>query len=231
MTPTGLDPTNGLTTADQPSPTIGFDPAAEFDRQLQNLLAKDYPELAGMSEQSFSDLVEPLRAEAVRLAATMSPPSRSRVPFVIVIDKKLAPANDAMTRTALRGKPGFSIFDAEDIAAFEPIKEVSPPPVEAYLVLDVYREPETRNLPPERALPYITGQGRTPITVEEGIAFITQFPDALEKNNCFSVVASRRQDRRVPALWISKAAPKLGWCFAGAPHTWLGSASCGGRVG
>ena len=37
-------------------------------------------------------------------------------------------------------------------------------------------------------------------------------------------------DKRVPALWVSARRPRLGWCFQGAPHTWLGSASCGGRV-
>ncbi|GAA3754239.1 hypothetical protein GCM10022402_36140 [Salinactinospora qingdaonensis] len=77
----------------------------------------------------------------------------------------------------------------------------------------------------------ITEQDRTPLTIGEGIAFITHYPDSLRKNNCFSLVGSRCGDRRVPALWISKGAPKLGWCWAGNPHTWLGSASCAGRAG
>ena len=44
---------------------------------------------------------------------------------------------------------------------------------------------------------------------------------------------------RTPALWISngtgrdgrerKGAPKLGWCWWGNRHTWLGIASCQGR--
>jgi hypothetical protein len=77
----------------------------------------------------------------------------------------------------------------------------------------------------------ITGQRRTPLTVDEGIAFVTQFPGALEKNKCFSLVGARCGDRRVPTLWISQGAPKLGWCWAGNPHTWLDSASCAGRAG
>jgi len=76
----------------------------------------------------------------------------------------------------------------------------------------------------------ILDQRRTPITVDEGIALITHYPESLEKNNCFSLLGSRCGDRRVPALWISKGAPKLGWCWAGNPHTWLGSASCASRV-
>ena len=32
-------------------------------------------------------------------------------------------------------------------------------------------------------------------------------------------------------MWISERAPKLGWCWDGNPHTWLGIASAGARVG
>jgi hypothetical protein len=35
----------------------------------------------------------------------------------------------------------------------------------------------------------------------------------------------------VPAFWISERAPKLGWCWDGNPHTWLGVASAGVRTG
>ncbi len=84
---------------------------------------------------------------------------------------------------------------------------------------------------PEAALPTLAGRGRTPLTVAEGVALITQFPALLEHNKCFSLAGSRADDRRVPALWISKRSPKLGWCWAGAPHTWLGVASAGRRVG
>ena len=58
-------------------------------------------------------------------------------------------------------------------------------------------------------------------------------PEVLEKNKCFMLAGSRARarDRRVPALWISERAPKLGWCWDGNPHTWLGTASAGGRLG
>ena len=44
------------------------------------------------------------------------------------------------------------------------------------------------------------------------------------------LLASRCGDKRVPAIWISAGAPKLGWCWDGNPHTWLGAASAGARV-
>ena len=59
---------------------------------------------------------------------------------------------------------------------------------------------------------------------------MTHHPEAVDRNDGFSLLASRCGDRRVGALWISKGRPKLGWCWAGNPHTWLGSASCAARV-
>ena len=48
-----------------------------------------------------------------------------------------------------------------------------------------------------------------------------------------------RLDARTPAIWISggtgrdgaasKGAPKVGWCWAGNRHTWLGFASASSR--
>ena len=78
---------------------------------------------------------------------------------------------------------------------------------------------------PADAMPVIRSRGRTPLTIDEGIAVVTHAPHLLEKNKCFMLSGSRRNDRRVPALWISERAPKLGWCWDGNPHTWLGVAS------
>jgi Family of unknown function (DUF5701) len=84
---------------------------------------------------------------------------------------------------------------------------------------------------PDDALPRIAAAGRSPLTIEEGIAVLTHHPGILRSRNAFSLPGSRRGDKRVPALWTSKGRPRLGWCWAGNPHTWLGSASCGSRLG
>ena len=59
---------------------------------------------------------------------------------------------------------------------------------------------------------------------DEGLALATHHPELLREANCYSLLSSRCGDRRVTAVWLSKGRPRLGWCFAGAPHTWLGSA-------
>ena len=104
------------------------------------------------------------------------------------------------------------------------------PDARAYLLLGVERGEEFCGVRPEEALPVIRGRGRTPLTIDEGIAVVTHAPQLLEKNKCFMLSGSRRHDRRVPAMWISERAPKLGWCWDGNPHTWLGVASAAARV-
>ncbi|SCL15538.1 hypothetical protein GA0070624_0749 [Micromonospora rhizosphaerae] len=206
-----------------------FDVAAEFDRQVGTLMEKGYPALAGISVEQFTELVTPLREAAVARAAELAPPTEARVPFLLVVTRELIPVEQRLGLTALAGKrkPGFvdQHFAEGDLARFDPIKELEVPAGPAYLLFDVDRGEETVNLAPAAAIEVITGQDRLPLTIDEGIAFITQHPVALEKNKCFSLVGSRCGDKRVPALWISQRAPKLGWCWYGNPHTWLGSAS------
>lgn len=101
-----------------------------------------------------------------------------------------------------------------------------------YLLVGIDRGKATINIPPDEALDQVTAAGRSPLTIDEGIAIVTHYPDFLVKNNCFSLAGSRHPgDRRVPAIWINKSKqPNLGWCWAGNPHTWLGTASCARRV-
>ena len=100
--------------------------------------------------------------------------------------------------------------------------------------MDIERGEEFCNVRPEEATATIRSRGRSPLTIDEGIALVTQVPEVLEKNKCFMLAGSRRTalpgDRRVPALWIADRAPKLGWCWDGNPHTWLGTASAGRRT-
>jgi hypothetical protein len=67
------------------------------------------------------------------------------------------------------------------------------------------------------------------VSIPDPTAYVTQFPDSLEKNHCFQLLGSRCGDRRVPGLWISDRKPKLGFCWAGNLHSWLGAASCADR--
>jgi hypothetical protein len=210
-------------------PDSRYDAATDFDRQLDRLVQLGYPALAGLTEDAFRDLLTPLRAEAAARAADLPAPTDGRVPFLLVTTRELVPVQERIALTTLAGKrkPGIldRNFPADDLPTFDPIKELEVPPGPAYLLFDVDRGEEYRNLPPSTALARMTERGRLPITIDEGLAFVTLHPPALASNRCFSLVGSRCGDKRVPGLWISQGAPKLGWCWFGNPHTWLGSAT------
>jgi Family of unknown function (DUF5701) len=211
-----------------------FDAAAEFDRQVRNLLDKDYPALTGLGQEAFSDLVAPLRDSASARGGSMRPPEEGRVPFLLVVTRALAPIERTLPLTTVHGrtKPGFidRLYEPGALERFVPAKEIELPDEHAYLLLDVDRGEEFCGAVPNQAMATLTERRRTLLTLEEGIALLTQHPAALAKNKCFSLGGSRCGDRRVPALWISGNAPKLGWCWEGNPHTWLGMASAAGRT-
>ncbi|MGW7054193.1 DUF5701 family protein [Streptomyces sp. NPDC054887] len=210
-----------------------FDAGTEFDRQVETLVGLGYPALAGLTEPAFRGLLEPLRAPVLARRAAMHPPAEGRVPFLLVVTRALVPLEESVPLTTLAGKsrPGVveRFYAPGELERFVSLEELALPEGEVYVVFDIDRGEEFCDVVPLDALAAIAERDRTPLTIEEGLAFITQYPGALAKNKCFSLGGSRFGDRRVPALWISKGAPKLGWCWEGNPHTWLGLASAGGR--
>ncbi len=139
---------------------------------------------------------------------------------------------------------GFVVEDMTDVDAFSPIPGVVVPDLPVYLVLDPTRGDELRNTTPIEALPALASSGRTPLTLNEAISWLLAHPSVLAPGACFMTLGSRKPasagpDSRVPAIWISRGtgrdgpahrnAPKVGWCWAGNRHTWLGHASAAGR--
>lgn len=195
-----------------------MDLAAEFDRQLATLTA-GYPAPGGPDR--WAELRGPV------LAAATGERSPGHLPFLLV---PVLPPALTMPLTALEDRPGEVSHLLPDLDRFTPLPELGVPAEGAYALVGVERGEEFCGRVPDEALAEIAARDRTPLTVEEGIALVTQSPGSLEKNKCFSLAGSRCGDRRVPALWISRKAPMLGWCWAGNPHTWLGVASTARRI-
>lgn len=201
------------------------DSAVEFDRQVKTLLEAGYPDLTGLAEADFVALLSPLRAAVADLPASGE---EGHIPFVLVVAG--VAREQAFTRVQLRGRTGFTTMEPDDLARFAPIADVEVPDVTAYVLTDIDTGQDTLDVPPDDAMPTILSAGRSPLTIDEGIALVTHHPDLLVSGNRFSMLGSRCGDRRVTAIWVSQRRPRLGWCWAGAPHTWLGSASCGTRT-
>lgn len=205
-----------------------LDPAAELDRQVENLVAKGYPELAGVGAAAFRRRLAPLKEQLPRLSPSPEP---GRMPFVIVVKTDVVPADRAVSLVELRGREGFTEMDGDDLQRFATVEGVEIPPGPAYLLVDVDAGRGSRNVTPDEAGKLIAAEGRSPLTIAEGVALVTHYPEILKVETCFSMLGSRCGDRRVTAMWVSAGRPRLGWCWAGNPHTWLGSASCAARAG
>ena len=193
----------------------------EFDRQVDALALTGLPEHLDLRDSCFRALLEPLRD----LLPAPAGDGRT-VPFVVVLPD--LPVRDVLAQVhGVRGT-GFTTMDDDDLARFRPLPELGVPSL-PYLLLDVDTGPDTLNVPPADVVPLLAACGRTPLTIAEGLALLVSDPGVLRSRNCFSLLGSRCGDKRVPALWVSERRPRLGWCYQGAPHTWLGTASCGER--
>lgn len=146
--------------------------------------------------------------------------------------RETVPIAEQAVKVARRGKPlVLGHLTLEDLESFQPIEAVSLPSGPAYHLHDIELGEASRNVTPERALTDILAAGRSPLTIDEGIALMLRQPEAIAKGWGFSMAGSRRGDQRVPAFWVSEGQPKLGWCWDRNPYSWLGTASCAGRSG
>jgi hypothetical protein len=195
----------------------------EFDRQVDALALTGLPDLLDLREECFRASLEPLRD----LLPEPGTDAR-RIPFVVVVPG--LPVLPVLESVHTLGGSGFTTMTAEELARFRPLPELDVP-VGPYLLLDVDPGADTLNQSPAEVLPDLTAAGRSPLTIAEGLSVLVSDPGVLRGRNCFSLLGSRAGDKRVPGLWISARRPRLGWCYQGAPHPWLGSASCAGRQG
>ena len=204
-------------------------PLQQLQQQIDTLVRLDYPNLLAMDPMPFRAALDPLTRHVPAGTSANNDSAGGALSFVLVINTPLAPVRATLPLVERSGKRAIERLFPKESEQFKPIEAVMLPTGHAYLLLDIDRGADTLNVTPDDALDVINGSGRSPLTLEEGVALLTHFPEFLQPNHCFSMLASRCGDKRVPALWLSQGRPKLGWCWAGNPHSWLGSASCGAR--
>ncbi|MEV4443001.1 DUF5701 family protein [Streptomyces sp. NPDC049577] len=164
---------------------------------------------------------------------------------LLAVHPDRAPASALAPLLHRDGKPGFVVTDMPDVDLFSPLDTVALPGAPLYVLSGLDRGDHMANWSPDEALPALAAEARTPLLLTEGIHWVLQQPAVLERNHCFMTIGSRLRkangalDSRTPAIWISNGtgrdgrerrnAPKVGWCWAGNRHTWLGFASATGR--
>jgi hypothetical protein len=212
----------------------GGDDADEVEvrvlEQVDRLIAAGVAEVAGISAKE-------LAAHATDLPDVSG--------AVLAVHPRLASPSRLAPLVRRRGRPGFVVEDMTDVDAFAPIDGLEVPDLPLYLLTDPVRGDDLRATTPIEGLAAIRAAGRTPITLNEGISWLLQDPSVLQPGACFMTLGSAKRtttgpDARTPAIWISggtgrdgaarRGAPKVGWCWAGNRHTWLGHASSAARL-
>ena len=163
---------------------------------------------------------------------------------LLVIRPDRAPASLLTSVLRIDDRKAFVVSDMSDVDEFVPVGSAPLPPGPVYVLRGLDRGDAMANWSPDEALPAIESAGRTPLTLNEGLQWLLHCPVVLQRGHCFMTIGSRRMkpgglDARTPAVWISNGtgrdgaanrnAPKVGWCWAGNRHTWLGFASAACR--
>ena len=151
------------------------------------------PELPAVSEQA-DRLVE---LGVHRLAGWSATRLRAAAETVVGAGPLLALHPDLVQASLLApllnldGKPGFVVVDMADVDEFSPTMALPAAPV--YLVDGLDRGDAMSNWSPAEADPAIAAAGRTPLTLTEGLYWLLQRQETLERGRCFMTIGSRRQ--------------------------------------
>ncbi len=152
--------------------------AAELDRQVDRLVEMGHPALAGLAADAFRERLAPLRA--VVPEGQPDPAPDQVVPFLLVVTAALVPTVAAVETWRVRDKAGWTDM-ADELAGFGPVPEIEVPDATAYLLLDVRTGRDTLGVRPSEAQPAILAAGRTPLTIDEGVALVTQRPERVHR--------------------------------------------------
>ncbi|WP_094729380.1 DUF5701 family protein [Bifidobacterium hapali] len=204
----------------------------EARKQLDRLVALGYPDVADISAAAFLALADPLIAALEKCSPDADDPRyRLGADILLIPTRELVSPESLIARTSINRMAGFTTMPPRDIASFLPQDGFEPPEGPFYLVIEPHTGTCYINREPDVARKLIDSDERTPLTLEEGLAIATQHPEWLLEKNGFNLLGSRSADGRVPSIWMSQNAPRLGAVWPNSRHTWLGNAYCMSRRG
>ena len=183
------------------------------------------PDVADMSAAAFRSLARPL----IRTLEDCG--DEAGLGTRLVPTRELVSPESLIARTSINRMAGFTTMPPRDIASFLPQDGFEPPEGPFYLVIEPHTGTCYINREPDVARKLIDSDERLPLTLEEGLAIATQHPEWLLEKNGFNLLGSRSADGRVPSIWMSQNAPRLGAVWPNSRHTWLGNAYCMARRG
>ncbi|MBI2633170.1 MAG: hypothetical protein HYW78_02145, partial [Parcubacteria group bacterium] len=194
----------------------------EFNRQVDTLVNKGFPVLTNRKEQKFREIFTPLRKHLFKLSRETFP--EGHIPFIIVPSEKLLSLEKKIPLMDVEGEKGFTGLDFSDFKTAEDIKI---PKSLAYILVDIENGKAMLGENPNESVYQFVKIGRSPLTAEEGIALILQYPEILKDHN-IDLAGSYHFDidYRVADMFLGGSIPMLGWSEVDVSSPQFGSASC-----
>lgn len=209
------------------------DAVTEFDRQVDMLSQRVGNNVFRYDISKLQQQTADLRTKISELDAAQGV-REGNIPVVIVFRTQVASYNNLLCQLHYKGRKGYIEMTPKNPENFLDIDSLAIPESDIYALWDVDTGRSMLNISPSNSIDILESRGRTPLTMYEGVQCVLTTPEILtdkQRFNAIQMPGSRIDgDQRVPSIWISKGAPRLGWCWFGNIHTWLATASCKSRV-
>jgi len=151
-----------------------------FDRQVNRIREKKFHIPTGLSESDFVDRhIMPLK-KLLGKNIIASKIEEGHIPILIVLPHAVVPLSYQLERI----RENLNDIQLEHIIKpewFENAKGVLTPD-KPYLLLDVEAGYVMKNTTPKKCVKTFQGEGRSALTVDEGIALIAHFPEVLQSH-------------------------------------------------
>ena len=209
------------------------DPVAEFDRQVDVLSHRIRNHMFIYDLSKLQQQTAGLRPKISELDAGKDV-REGNIPVVIVFRMQVASYGNLLSQLHYKGREGYVEMTPKAPESFVDVDSLAMPEVDIYALWDVDTGGSMLNISPGDSIDMLESKGRTPLTMYEGVQCALAIPEILTDKQQFNAIQMPGSriggDQRVPSIWISKGAPRLGWCWFGNIHTWLATASCKSRV-
>lgn len=151
-----------------------------FHAQSERIIERNFHAVSGLSEKDFiTNYISPLKEILIK-TKVKARLEENRIPFIIVVPSTIVPLSYQLDsiREAIHDKKYDYIIKPE---WFENAKGVTTPK-EPYLLLDVETGYAMQNISPKRCVEKFKAEGRSPLTLDEGLALVTHSPEVLESH-------------------------------------------------
>ena len=174
-------PRSAVTTAPAATRPVGTadDPVAELDRQLATLIDLGLPAAAGVTAATCADRTSPLRDHAASLAGST---------FVLVLPGLLA-ADRLVALSRMGDRAGFTTMERRRPRVGSDRRRTSSCRPGRPTCWSTSRPATTASTSRRRrCCPRMLAAGRTPLTLDEGLALLLQDGGVLRRETCFSML-------------------------------------------